>query len=362
MELKTPLYDLHEKSGGKIVPFAGYLLPVQYPTGIIAEHNAVRTAAGLFDVSHMGEIILEGEDALKNLQHLLSNDYLSLEIGFVRYSPMCNDNGGVVDDLIVYRKGEDLYYIVVNAANHEKDAAWIKSKLSGKVLFTDCSDDTAEIALQGPRAKDILKTLCDESLIPVKYYSFTDNVSVGGISCMVSRTGYTGEDGFELYCENNCAAELWEKLLEAGKPFGLIPCGLGSRDTLRLEAAMPLYGHEMTDEITPLETGLGRFVKLDKGDFIGRDALIAKGEPARTRIGLEILDRGIARGGEPVFLGEKQVGFITSGTMAPCLKKSIAMAIVDIAAASEDTALTVETRGKRLCAKAVKLPFYKRSK
>ncbi len=179
---------------------------------------------------------------------------------------------------------------------------------------------------------------------------------------MVSRTGYTGEDGFELYCENNCAAELWEKLLEAGKPFGLIPCGLGSRDTLRLEAAMPLYGHEMTDEITPLETGLGRFVKLDKGDFIGRDALIAKGEPARTRIGLEILDRGIARGGKPVFLGEKQVGFITSGTMAPCLKKSIAMAIVDIAAASEDTALTVEIRGKRLCAKAVKLPFYKRSK
>ncbi|NLA76351.1 MAG: glycine cleavage system aminomethyltransferase GcvT, partial [Clostridiales bacterium] len=356
MDLRTPLYELHEKASGKIVPFAGYLLPVQYPTGIIAEHTAVRTAAGLFDVSHMGEITLEGEDALENIQALLTNDYSDLQIGFVRYSPMCNEQGGVVDDLIVYRKGESLYYIVVNAANHDKDVAWIKSRLFGKVLFTDCSGVTAEIALQGPSAKDILKTLCDESLIPVKYYSFTDNADVDGINCLLSRTGYTGEDGFELYCDSKDAPALWEKLLTAGKDFGLIPCGLGSRDTLRLEAAMPLYGHEMTDDITPLETGLGRFVKLGKSDFCGKSALIEKGEPTRTRVGLEILDRGIARGGEPVFSGEKQVGFITSGTMAPYLKKSIAMAIVDISAAAEGTELTVEIRGKRLRAQTGRLP------
>ena len=361
MELKTPLYDTHVKYEGKIVPFAGYLLPVQYKTGITAEHMAVRTAAGLFDVSHMGEVKITGKDALKNVQMLVTNDCSGMYDGQVRYSPMCNENGGVVDDLLVYKMNDEDYLIVINAANHDKDVAWMSERVTGDAQFKDISSETAQLALQGPKAKDIMLKLVSEEELPAKYYSFKNDVNVSGITCLVSKTGYTGEMGYELYCAPEKAAELWEVLMEAGKDFGLIPCGLGARDTLRLEAAMPLYGHEMDDEITPLETGLGFFVKLDKEDFIGKSAIINKGEPQIKRIGFEITGRGIARNEDEVFVGDKKVGKVTSGTMCPYLKKAVGMAIVDNSVNVGDE-LFVCVRGKMLEAKAVELPLYKRSK
>ena len=272
-ERKTPLYETHLAYKGKMVPFAGYILPVQYETGVVKEHMAVRTACGLFDVSHMGEILCKGPDALKNLNWLLTNDYTVMADGQARYSPMCNEAGGVVDDLIVYKVRDELYFIVVNAANKDKDFAWMKAHQIGDVEFEDISDQVAQLALQGPKALEILRKLTREEDIPEKYYTFKLQGNVKGISCMISKTGYTGEDGVELYCAPADAPALWEALMEAGKEEGLIPCGLGARDTLRLEAAMPLYGHEMDDSITPKEAGLGIFVKMDKADFIGKKAI-----------------------------------------------------------------------------------------
>jgi len=361
LDLKTPLYDTHVKYGGKMVPFAGYLLPIQYQQGISAEHIAVRTAAGLFDVSHMGEVTLKGPDALKNIQMLVTNDCSVMYDGQVKYSPMCNANGGVVDDLLVYKKRENDYLLVINAANHDKDVTWIKSSVSGDCSVEDISGNIAQIALQGPKAFEILSKVTDISKLPVKYYSFTEDVDVGGQKCLVSKTGYTGEDGYELYTANENAAPLWEELMTAGIGAGLIPCGLGARDTLRLEAAMPLYGHEMNDEITPLETGLGFFVKMSKPDFTGKAAIAAKGEPEIKRIGLELTDRGIARDGDKVYSGQKEVGRVTSGTMCPFVKKAVAMALVGVEDVSEGDALTVEVRGKHLNAACVKLPFYKKN-
>ena len=233
MELKTPLYDAHVKAGGKIVPFAGYLLPVQYETGVIKEHMAVRTQAGLFDVSHMGEILCEGKDALANLQHILTNDFTNMVDGQARYSPMCNENGGTVDDLIVYKKSDDHYFIVVNAANKDKDYQWMLAHQSGEVTFTDVSDQYGQIALQGPKAMEILRKLTTEENIPKKYYHAVFGAEVAGMPCIVSKTGYTGEDGVEIYLASDLAEKMWETLLEAGKEEGLIPCGLGARDTLR---------------------------------------------------------------------------------------------------------------------------------
>lgn len=362
MELKTPLYDEHLRLGGKIVEFAGYLLPVQYETGVIAEHMAVRTHAGLFDVSHMGEVLYEGRDALNNLNSLLTNDFTDMPDGRVRYSVMCNDAGGVVDDLIVYKYNDVKYMVVINAGNRVKDIEWMRAHLFGEVVFTDISDKTAEIALQGPRAEEILKKLVREEEIPKKYYTFISEVSVGGISCIVSRTGYTGESGFELYTENENAARLWEMLLAAGESEGLIPCGLGARDTLRLEAAMPLYGHEMDDVITPLETGLGFGVKLEKPDFIGKNALIEKGEPTVTRVGLRVTGRGIVREHCDVYSGESLVGHSTSGTHAPFLGYPIAMALIDKRYSAVGTALSADVRGRRVDVEVVPLPFYKKSK
>lgn len=359
MEKKTPLYETHLKYSGKMVPFAGWLLPVQY-SGITAEHMAVRTAAGIFDVSHMGEILLEGEDALKNIQRLVTNDCSDMYDGRVRYSPMCNENGGVVDDVLIYRISQTKYMIVVNASNSDKDAKWIQERLSGNVEFKNISAEMAQIAVQGPAAIKIIASLSDESLLPQKYYHFTNLMSVAGIPCLVSKTGYTGENGFELYTENRFAPELWENIMRAGESEGLIPCGLGARDTLRLEGAMPLYGHEMNDEITPFETGLGMFVKMNKPDFFGKAALEQKNEPAIERIGLELLERGIAREGAELYCNSEKIGRVTSGTMAPFLKKAVAMALVKKGSVAPGDELTVIIRDKKVAARAVKLPFYKK--
>jgi aminomethyltransferase len=361
MERKTPLYDCHVAYGGTIVPFAGYLLPVRYPTGIITEHTAVRTAAGLFDVSHMGEVVFSGKDALKNLNYILTNDFTSLADGRVRYSVMCNEEGGCVDDLIVYRLDEDTYWVVVNAANRKKDVEWMKAHAFGNVSVEDISDDVAQLAIQGPRAREIMLKLVPESSLPAKYYSFLKDVMIGGMKCLISQTGYTGEEGYEIYLSNKEAPEMWNLLLETGKDDGLIPCGLGARDTLRLEAGMPLYGHEMDDHISPLETGLNFGVKMGKDDFVGKKALEEGCEPKRKRIGLRITGRGIAREHQGIYAGDKLIGQTTSGTHAPFLKYPIAMALVEVHSADIGSQIEIDVRGRRVTAEVVALPFYTRN-
>ncbi len=358
MEKKTPLYQQHQELEGKIVPFAGYLLPVQYPAGVIAEHKAVRERAGIFDVSHMGEAILEGPDAVANLDYLLTNRFGDMAVGGARYAIMLYEDGGTVDDLIVYRQGEEKFLLVLNASNKDKDVAWIAEHLTGDVTFADVSDQVAQIALQGPESKAILTTLAAEESLPGKYYTFTEHVAVAGVPCMVSRTGYTGEFGYELYMPLAGAEAVWSALLKAGAQ----PCGLGARDTLRLEAGMPLYGHELSAEIDPLTAGLDFVVKLDKEDFIGKNALVAKGTPEKVRVGMKVTGRGIVREGEKIFLGDIQIGVTTSGTHCPTLNVSCAMAYVDRAHTEIGTAVEVEVRGRRVAAELVSLPFYSRTK
>lgn len=361
MDLKTPLYDAHLKAGGKMVSFAGYMLPVQYKDGgVIKEHLAVRNQVGLFDVSHMGEVVYEGKDALANLQYVLTNDFSNLEIGRVRYTLMCNKNGGVIDDLLVYKCSAEKYLLVVNAANREKDVTWMKQHLFGEVEFSDQSDQFVQIALQGPNAKEIIGKLTKEEEIPKKYYSFVEDANVGSVSCILSRTGYTGEFGYELYCRPEDGLKLWDLLLKSGQKYGIIPCGLGARDTLRLEAGMPLYGHEMTEEITPLETDLSFAVKMNKKEFIGQQAILDKGKPKITRIGLQLTERGIAREGANIYFNGKKIGQITSGTMCPFINKACAMALVEKGIVEIGSPIDVEVRGKKITAEVVAIPFAKK--
>lgn len=360
MERKTVLYDRHTALGARMVPFGGYLMPVQY-TGILEEHAAVRTKAGLFDVSHMGEVLLEGPDALRELNRVLTNDFTSMKDGRVRYSPMCYPDGGVVDDLLVYRRGPERYLIVVNASNREKDVEWMKAHWEGDVRFEDISDRVAEIALQGPLSEEILRKLT-EGPLPDKYYWFTEDVSVAGIRCLVSRTGYTGEDGFELYCAAADGPALWDALLAAGRPMGLIPCGLGARDTLRLEAAMPLYGHEMDETISPLETGLGSAVKMEKEDFIGKEGILKRGEPKTVRVGLKVTGRGVVREHMEVLDGGEVIGHTTSGTVLPTVGGAHAMALLPPRYAAPGIPVTVNVRGREVACETEALPFYRRAR
>lgn len=361
MDKKTPLYDCHVEAEGKIVPFAGYLLPVQYKSGVITEHMAVRKAVGIFDVSHMGEVIFRGKDAFDNIQMLVTNDCSRMTDGQVKYSPMCNGQGGVIDDVLIYRINDDEYLMVVNAANRHKDVEWMKGNLYGDVKLSDISDEMSLIALQGPLSKAVLSNIANEDELPDKYYTFISNIDISGIDCMVSKTGYTGEDGYELFCENKDAVRLWNLLLEAGNEYGIMPCGLGCRDTLRLEAGMPLYGQEMDETISPLEAGLGFAVKMKKEDFIGKRGIMARGTPTRTRVGLKITGRGIARENYTIFYGEKEIGITTSGTYSPYLGYPIAMGHVDMDYSKVGTSLFVDIRGKKVEAEIIPLPFYKKA-
>ena len=360
MELKTPLYDVHVKAKGKIVPFAGYLLPVQYE-GVIAEHMCVRNDVGLFDVSHMGEITLKGKGALASLNHLLTNDFTKMPIGKVRYSIMCYEDGGVVDDLLVYKFAEDDYYIVVNASNRHKDFKHMKENILEDTIIEDISDSVAQVALQGPKAKDVMLKIMDENDIPEKYYTAKKDVNIKGMNCIISYTGYTGEGGYEIYTANENAQRLWDLLIENGQEFNIKPCGLGARDTLRLEASMPLYGHEMDETITPLETGLDFGVKMNKDDFIGKKALIEKGEPKICRVGLEIIDKGVLREHQDIYINDEKIGHTTSGTFSPLFKTSIAMALIDKKYNEIGNIVEVDVRGRKLKAKIVEMPFYKRN-
>lgn len=360
---KTPLFASHQKYGGKIVEFGGWLLPVQY-SGIIEEHAAVRTKAGLFDVSHMGEIWVEGREALAFLQNLVTNDLAGMKNGQIRYSPMCYEDGGTVDDLLIYRYGETCYLVVVNAANIDKDREWMIKNMAGfEAVLTDKSDETAQLALQGPLSTAILSKLTGEAVADIAFYHFIDDVAVAGKKTMVSRTGYTGEDGYEIYCAPEDVTHLWESIMEAGREEGLLPAGLGCRDTLRFESCLPLYGHELSAGISPLAAGLGRFVKLDKASFIGREALVRQKEaglPLKV-MGVEVKGRGIARAGYPIKADGRVIGTVTTGSPAPTLGKNMALALVDAAYAEIGREIAVEVRGKEIAAVIVAKPFYKRS-
>lgn len=355
MDKKTPLYETHVELGATMVPFAGFIMPVQYPKGILFEHRSVREKAGLFDVSHMGELHLTGKDALANLNYLVSNDFTDLPLGKIRYGILVRKDGTAVDDLLVYHLDTDDYWIVVNASNIDKDYAYFTQNLYGGAVIHNESDDWGQVALQGPLSEKILRKLTGQ--LPEAYYSFMPYVLVSGIECLVSRTGYTGEDGFELYCAFDKVVHLWNLLLKAGEEDGLVPCGLGARDTLRLEAAMPLYGHELNDQTTPIEAGLKMFTKLEKEHFIAKEALMTP--PAKRRIGLTLTDRGIAREHCPVLFNNEVVGEVSSGTMSPTLGCAIAMAYVKPALINE-TEFTIDVRGRVLKATKTKMPFIKK--
>jgi aminomethyltransferase len=358
-ELKrTPLRDFHAAHGARLVDFAGWEMPVQYRS-ILEEHKAVRRAAGLFDVSHMGELDVRGADAARFLNHLVTNDVAKLFPGRVLYSPMCYPNGGVVDDLLVYMRATDDYLLVVNASNVDKDLAWIREQAANfSVTVTDRSDDYALLAIQGPRATAIVQSLTGAKLGLVKYYHFTE-ATVAGVHCIASRTGYTGEDGFELYHAGADSVALATALLEAGKPHGLELAGLGARDSLRLEAGYPLYGHEITADISPLTAGLGWTVKLDKGvDFIGRTALLAEKQNGAPRqiVFFKTGDRRIVRAETPVLGADgSTVGRVVSGTLSPILNEAIGSALVNTSAAAQP--LCVDIRGTKVAFQLVKPPF-----
>lgn len=360
MDKKTALYDIHVKYGGKMVSFAGYSLPVQYKSGIIKEHLAVRNSAGIFDVSHMGEIVCRGSEATANLQNLLTNDFSAMPVGRARYSPMCNEHGGCVDDLIVYKHSDNTYFIVVNASNRQKDFLWMQSHEFGNVTFDDISDTVSQIALQGRHAENILNKLTSGSFELPKNYHVNFNANICGIPCILSATGYTGESGFEIYLANEHAAEMWELLIKAGEEFDILPCGLGARDTLRLEAAMPLYGHEIDENISPVEAGLSAFVKTEKTDFIGKAALQNK-SISKMRVGLKAVSRGIIREHQDIYSNGKKIGQTASGTYCPYIGYSAATAFVDKGCSAVGTHVDVDVRGRMVEAEIVPLPFYKKS-
>ena len=362
---KTALHSSHVALGARMVPFGGWDMPVEY-SGISAEHNAVRTAAGLFDVSHMGEVEIAGKSALEAVQHITSNDASKLQVGQIQYSGLTTPEGTFVDDLLVYRFGPSHYLLVINAGNIDKDYAWIAARTKEAVpdiASVNSSDRYALIAVQGPRAQEILQTLTAIDLPAIKYYWFAHG-EIAGVRGTVSRTGYTGEDGFEVMVPPAMAARVWDALLQAGQPHGLIPAGLGARDTLRLEAAMRLYGNDIDDTTTVMEADLGWIVGWNKPAFLGRDVIHAQkaSGTSKTIVGFEMVDRAIGRHGHAVFHNGQPVGVVTSGTQTPFLKKAIGMAYVPPSLKAPGTEIEIDIRGRRAKAVVVTMPFYKRSK
>lgn len=367
---RTPLYAKHLELGAKMVEFGGWEMPVQYK-GIIEEHRAVRTTAGLFDVCHMGELEIMGPGALSFLQSVLTNDVAKMEAGQVIYSLMCYSSGGVVDDLLVYKLDEEKYLLVVNAGNKDKDWNWLKEQQDKQTscnnnedfIMRDISDEIGLLALQGPLAEEILAGVCSASLKDLRYYRFLI-FEIAGINVLISRTGYTGEDGFEIYLVAEKTPLVWDKLCEVGKKKGLLPAGLGARDTLRFEACLPLYGHELNEAITPLEAGLEFFVAWQKGDFIGKEALLQQKQAGipRKLVGLTMLERGIPRAGYALEKDGVVIGEVTSGNYAPTLSQNLGLGYVLSNEAKLDNEVAVLIRGKAIKAKISKKPFYKRGR
>jgi aminomethyltransferase len=367
-ELKqTPLNSVHRQMGGRMVDFGGWDMPVQYPAGTIEEHLRTRSHAGLFDVSHMGEIDVRGAEAISLVNYLVSNDASKLVDGQAQYSALTTPEGTVVDDLLVYRFAADHLLLVVNAGTTEKDWDWITAhRRSEAAELENVSSDYCQMAIQGPDAISILAKLTDVPLAEIKYYHFTEG-KIDGVAAIVSRTGYTGEDGFEVYAAADKAEQIWNKLLDAGNfgsDTGVLPCGLAARNTLRLEAGMALYGHEINETTTLLEANLGWICKLNKGDFIGREVLAQQKTAGvqKRLVGFEVTERGIARDEQDVVIDGERVGRVTSGSPAPYLKKNIGMAYVPAASANEGQQIQIDVRGKLVGAQIVKTPFYKRAK
>lgn len=359
MSQRTPLYDTHVRAGARMVEFAGWEMPVQY-AGILDEHEAVRTRVGLFDVSHMGEVVFRGPRALEALGRAFTNDLGKASNGQAQYGCLCRDSGGIVDDVVVYRRAADDLLVCVNAANRAKDFEWLRAHAGGADVSNE-SDDWAQLALQGPLAAQVLQRLTKLNLSAMKTYRFATG-EVAGIQGIVARTGYTGEDGFEVFVASKEGPRLWAALMEAGQPEKIAPAGLGARDSLRLEMAYRLYGSDMDDGTTPLEAGLAWVVKLDKGDFVGRDALVKQKEAGvpRKLVGFTLTDPGIPRHGYPVLQDGRKVGAVTSGTKSPTLAISIGLAYVPTALAAEGSTFAVEIRGRAAAARVVKTPFYTR--
>jgi aminomethyltransferase len=358
---RTPLYDEHLAARGRMVEFGGWEMPVQY-SGIIDEHQAVRNAAGLFDISHMGEIEVRGSDALAFLQHVATQDVGSIAVGQSNYSLLCKPDGGIVDDIFIYHL-PDVYLVVVNASNTDKDFAWLRDQAGQfDIELTNASARYAMLALQGPAAEGILGDLADIDVAGLAFHGVTGGTLTGDIPALIARTGYTGEDGFELFVEPVYAVQLWQSLLEHGNGAGLRPCGLGARDSLRFEACLALYGHEIDDTVNPYEARLGWVVKLNKGAFVGRERLaqIKQQGPQRRLVGFEMVERGIARGGYEIrSAGGEQIGEVTTGMPAPTLGKNLGMGYVPTALSSEGSEFDVIVRDKLVRARAVKMPFYK---
>jgi len=363
MSMRTPLYDEHMKLGAKMVEFAGWELPVLY-TGVIDEHRAVRNAAGLFDVSHMGEIEIRGSQATECVQHLTTNDVRKLTCGQAQYSLLCREDGGVIDDVIVYRFSPERYIIVVNAVNSEKDFAWVGSRARGDVEIRDVSADWAMVAFQGPAAAGVLAELTDFNLSSIEHYHFRE-AKVAGRATTIARTGYTGEDGFEIFIAPSDAPALWQSIIESGRPLGVLPAGLGARDTLRLEMRYSLYGHEITEETNPLEAGLGWVVKLkNEEDFIGKNAIrrIKELGPTRALVGFRMAEAGIPRQGYPIVIDGKIVGHVTSGTMSPSLECAIGIGYVPAQYSDIGQEICIDIRGRARKAVVVETPFYRKAK
>jgi aminomethyltransferase len=360
---RTPLYNIYKEYGGKIVDFAGWEMPIQFE-GIIFEHEAVRRNAGLFDVSHMGEVEVKGTGAFEFVQNLVTNDVKALENNQILYAFMCYTNGGVVDDLLVYKFSDEHFYLVINAGNIDKDFQWmLDNKGLYNVEITNTSEIVGELAIQGPKAQKILQKITDMDLDKIKFFYFKEDVLVDGVKCLISRTGYTGEDGFEIYASAGEIEQLWRKLLIVGAEDGLKPAALGCRDTLRFEASLPLYGNELSQDITPLEAGFGYFVKLQKDNFIGKEALLKQKEEGLKRklVGFEMKDRGIPRHGYEVnMLGEK-IGVVTTGYASPTLKKSIGLALIDANYSEVGTEIEIVVRNKSLKAEVISKKFYKKN-
>jgi aminomethyltransferase len=361
---RTPLNARHRASNARMVPFAGWDMPVEY-SGITNEHMAVRTRAGLFDVSHMGEIEIAGKDAVAAVQRISSNDAAALKVGQAHYSGLLTPEGTFVDDLIVYRMAPQHFMLVVNASNIAKDYAWIAEQVkpAGDAAAVDTSSRYALIAIQGPAAREVLQPLTGVDLDDISYYWFAHG-EVANARATISRTGYTGEDGFEIFVPPNTADRVWQALLESGRGADVIPCGLGARDTLRLEAAMRLYGNDMDETTTPLEAGLGWIVGWKKDAFIGHERLREQKDKGVTRklVGFEMMDRGIARHGYPVVAGERRIGVVTSGTQTPFLKKAIGMAYVPTGMSAPGADIDIDIRGRTSKARIVAMPFYKRTR
>ncbi|GEL77349.1 glycine cleavage system aminomethyltransferase GcvT [Tenuibacillus multivorans] len=364
-ELKrTPLFPVYQDFNAKTVDFGGWEMPVQF-VGIKDEHHTTREKAGLFDVSHMGEILVEGPDSEAYLQKMLTNDLSKASINQAQYTIMCYEDGGTIDDLLVYKLDESKYFLVVNAANTEKDYDWLKEHAEGDVTVRNVTPDYVQIALQGPKAETILQQLTEEDLSEIKFFRFKQDVQLNGIEhgAIISRTGYTGEDGFEIYINHASGVELWRAILKAGEAHGVTPVGLGARDTLRFEANLALYGQELSKDITPVEAGLGFAVKAKKeADFIGKEVLAEQkaNGPKRKLVGLEMMDKGIPRHGYDVLKDGENVGFITSGTQSPTLGKNVGLALVQAEYVNEGETLEVQVRKRTLEAKIVPTPFYKR--